>query len=282
MKKIASICMNSGPERSLNMARACDFITEAAHSGAEWIVLPELFSYMGPYKNLYDNAEDASSPNLQKIADLARRHQVTIVAGSMPERPENEAALQQQEAPIRKVYNSSFVFGPGGDLVAKYSKCHLFALWGRERQNVVCEADGFYPGNEVVRFEHEGLSVGLAICYDLRFPEFFLHMTKTAPIDVLIVPAAFTYKTGKDHWLLLLKARAVELQCYVVAANQCGTHPDQPQTYGHSAIISPWGEVLAETGESEAIIYHHIDSGYLAEVRTRLAVLQHKRWELYR
>ena len=182
----------------------------------------------------------------------------------------------------RRVFNTHYVFGREGDLLAKYRKTHLFNLNGDDGRPRYCESDAFIPGDKAADvFEVDGWKVGLAICYDLRFPDFFTALAARATPDVLAVPSAFTKGTGLAHWELLLRARAVERQAYVFAANQVGEHSPGKETYGHSVVVDPWGVVLADTGDRPGFAVAKLSRAALADVRGKLPALANRRPELY-
>jgi nitrilase len=175
------------------------------------------------------------------------------------------------ETPDR-VRNSTLVFDPQGQRIARYDKIHLFAFDnGRESYD---EGRVLEAGSEPASFEVDGLRVGLSVCYDLRFPELF---RRYAPVDLLLVPAAFTHTTGQAHWELLLRARAVENQCYVLAPAQGGTHPNGRRTFGHTELIDPWGQVLAVQAEGEGVVIGEVDPARIAQVREQLPALKHRK-----
>ena len=227
---VASVSMNSREIKKDNVSVAIEWIEKAAEKGASWVLLPEMFSYFGSYDGLYENAEFENSPLLQLLADTSKRLGITLFAGTIPLRsPDNK----------QKVYNTALVFSSQGEVIARYDKCHLFNLKDSNGKPLYCESDGYLSGGELKVFQHQGFSIGMSTCYDIRFPQFYAKMTSEKPVDVLVVPAAFTLKTGMAHWELLLKARAVENQCYVIAANQNGQHGGGKESYGHSMIIDP-------------------------------------------
>jgi predicted amidohydrolase len=195
---------------------------------------------------------------------MARAHRIWVIGGGMPERSADPA----------RPYNACVVFAPDGSLSARYRKIHLFDVELAERgyrESAACS-----PGSEPVTLSAGGLGVGLSICYDLRFPELYRSLS-AAGAEVLAVPAAFTVTTGKDHWHVLLRARAIEAQAYVVAAAQWGKHPGGRLTYGKSCIVDPWGEIIAHASEGEGVITAVVDRSYLARVRSTLPSLRHRR-----
>lgn len=262
--KIAACQMVSGPDVAANLATARRLLEDAAAQGARLAALPEYFCLMG----LHDSdklalAEDeGAGPIQQMLATAARELGLWIIGGTLPIRA----------ATAQRVRNATLVFAPSGECVARYDKIHLFAFDnGRESYD---EGRVLEPGNAPTRFDAEGLEVGLSVCYDLRFPELY---RAYGGCGLLAVPAAFTYTTGQAHWELLLRARAVENQCYVIAPAQGGTHANGRRTWGHSMVIDPWGEVLAVLPEGEGVVLADVDPARLAQVRQQLPALAHRK-----
>ncbi len=269
MTKFAAIQTVSTPDVARNLEAAGRLVGEAARAGATWVSLPEYFCLMGVRDDAkLDIAEtDGDGPIQRFLAAAAREHQVTLIGGTLPIRA----------ATPGRVRNACCVYGPTGARIARYDKIHLFAFDnGKEAYD---EARVLEPGDTPVAFESGGWRAGLSVCYDLRFPELYRGLMRP-PCDVLFVPAAFTYTTGLAHWLLLLRARAVENQCYVVAPAQGGLHENGRRTFGHSVVIDPWGEVLAiasDGGEGEGIAVADLSHERIAEVRIQLPALRHRR-----
>ncbi len=258
--------MVSTPDVAENLATAERLIAEAAAGGARFVLLPEYFCLMGQRDD--DKLRVAESPGegpmQARLSSAAERHGLWLAGGTLPLRT---------DAPER-VRNALLVWRPDGSLAARYDKMHLFAYDnGRERYD---EGRVLQAGAEPVAVQVDGWRVGLSICYDLRFPELYRALMQP-PCDVLCVPAAFTYTTGQAHWELLLRARAVENQCYVVAAAQGGTHRNGRRTWGHSLIADPWGEVLALRPEGEGVVLAELDRERIDEVRRQLPALAHRR-----
>jgi deaminated glutathione amidase len=273
--KIAAVQMVSTPDVAQNLEAAARLIGEAAAAGAQLVALPEYFCLMGRRDtDKLDIAEDHGLGPIQlALADAAREHAVWLVGGTLPLRVPGRAD---------RVRNSCLVFGPEGQPVARYDKIHLFAFDnGRERydEGRVLEA-GCEPASFTAGYGIDAHRVGLSVCYDLRFPELYRALAFGAAkqaCDLMCVPAAFTYTTGQAHWELLLRARAVENQCYVIAPAQGGTHQNGRRTWGHSLIVDPWGEVLALREEGEGVVLAELDAQRLAEVRAQLPALKHRR-----
>ncbi|WP_343604371.1 carbon-nitrogen hydrolase family protein [Roseateles sp.] len=277
---IAAIQMVSGPRLEENLERAAHWIGEAARQGARLVSLPEYFCLMGhkdtdklPYA---ERPGDVDAPIQGALRRAARAHGVWILGGTLP------MAIDGAALPAERVRNTTCVFAPDGTMAARYDKLHLFCYDnGRERYD---EARVLQAGEAPVSFDAPigggpTLRVGLSICYDLRFPELFRAMSfgGPRPLDLISVPAAFTYTTGQAHWELLLRARAVENQAYVIAAAQGGTHENGRRTWGHSLIVDPWGEVLACLPEGEGLAIARLDPARIAQVREQLPALQHRR-----
>ena len=264
--KIAALQMVSTPDVDRNLDAAAGLIARAAAAGALLAALPEYFCLMGRRDD--DKLAIAEAPGdgpIQRfLAMQARQHGLWIVGGTLP--------LRTGDA--KRVSNSSLVFAPDGTLAARYDKMHLFAFDnGRERYD---EGRVLEAGSQPVALQAGALRVGLSVCYDLRFPELYRALMQP-PCDVLCVPSAFTYTTGQAHWELLLRARAVENQCVVLAPAQGGTHENGRRTWGHSMIVDPWGEVLAQQAEGEGVVLASVDAQRLASVREQLPALRHRR-----
>jgi nitrilase len=269
--KIAAVQMVSTPRVDDNLAAARRLVTQAAAGGAQLVVLPEYFCVMGrgDADKLAVAEAGGDGPIQRMLAQTAREHGIWLVGGTLPirTRPEDDDP--------RRVLNANGVFAPDGTLAARYDKIHLFKYDnGRERYDEGC---AIRAGGVPTAVQAGALRVGLSVCYDLRFPELYRALMREAPCDVLSVPAAFTYTTGLAHWELLLRARAVENQCYVVAAAQGGTHENGRRTFGHSMIVDPWGAVLGVLPEGEGVVTAEVDPERIAQVRMQLPALEHRR-----
>lgn len=280
MTTVAAITMTSTSDKGQNIATAERLVRAAAKQGADWVQLPEMFAYHGPYDAVYAMAEDDGGPLAQKLAALARELGVVLIAGSVGERPEQVVTNADGH---RKIYNTCYIYGRDGRLIAKYRKTHLFNLVQADKTASYCESDGYLAGDAPITISIDGWLVGLSICYDLRFPAFYDRLAANAgDPDVILVPSAFTKTTGEAHWELLLRARAVERQAYVYAANQVGMHRPGKESFGHSMIIDPWGEVLANTGAIEGIAIASLSRERLQSIRSRLPALANRRPALYK
>lgn len=277
--KVAALQMVSTPRVDENLAQAEALIAQAAQAGAELLALPEYFCLMGlrdaDKLRIAEPLADTHAPDPQvspmqaRLAAAAKQHGVWLIGGTLP--------LVSDTAD--RVYNSVLVFNPDGARVARYDKIHLFCFDDGERR--YDEAATLTPGHEAVAFEmpdRQGQSwrIGLGVCYDLRFPELFRALTKVAPCDLLVLPAAFTHTTGLAHWELLLRARAVENLCHVLAPAQGGLHESGRRTFGHSLAIGPWGEVLAVQAEGPGVVLADLDRARQNMVRSQLPALTHR------
>jgi nitrilase len=264
--KIAAVQMVSTPDVARNLDAAARLIAEAAAAGARLVALPEYFCLMGrkDTDKLALAEADAAGPIQQMLSDQARLRGVWVVGGTLPMRT---------DSPDR-VRNSCCVYGPDGRRVARYDKLHLFAFDnGNERYD---EGRVLEAGSTPAAFDADGLRVGLSICYDLRFPELYRALA-SPPCDLVCVPSAFTHTTGRAHWELLLRARAVENQCYVLAPAQGGEHENGRRTWGHSMVVDPWGEVLGLRETGPGIVLAQLDIERIASVRRQLPALEHRR-----
>ena len=270
--KIAAIQMVSTPNWPSNRDAAALLIAQAAAAGATLVLLPEYFCIMGRHDtDKLALAETGGAGPIQSfLAAMAREHGVWLVGGSLP----------VATARADQVLNRCGVYAPDGSEAAHYDKIHLFAFDnGRESYD---EGRTLGAGSEAVALptgqlpNGQALRVGLSICYDLRFPELYRRLMMP-PCDVLCVPAAFTHTTGQAHWELLLRARAVENQCYVLAAAQGGKHLNGRRTWGHSMVVDPWGVVLDVLPEGEGFVLAEVDTARIAQVRSQLPALRHRR-----
>ncbi|MES2151513.1 MAG: carbon-nitrogen hydrolase family protein [Pseudomonadota bacterium] len=263
MTTVAAIQMVSTPVVAENIASAGRLVRAAAEGGAELVALPEYWPVMGMADT--DKVALAEQPGSGPIQDFmaqaAREHGIWLIGGTLP--------LVSGDA--GRVLNTTLVYGPDGQPAGRYDKIHLFGFSkGGESYD---EARTIVPGGTVGSFEAPFGRVGLAICYDLRFPELFRAMGECV---LMVVPAAFTHTTGLAHWEVLLRARAIENQCYVLAAAQGGRHANGRRTFGHSMLIDPWGEVKAVLDEGEGVVAGQIDLELIATVRASLPALRHR------
>ena len=264
MTIVAAVQMISTPDVGANIASARRLVAEAVATGAQLVTLPEYWPIMG--MSDVDKVGLAETQGHGPIQDFmreaARAHGVWLIGGTLP--------LVSPAA--GKVMNTTLVYDPQGAPVSRYDKIHLFGF--NKGAEAYDEARTIVPGESVVMFEAPFGRVGLAVCYDLRFPELFRAM---GDCTLMVVTAAFTHTTGMAHWEVLLRARAIENQCYVLASAQGGTHPNGRRTFGHSMLIDPWGEVKAVLPEGEGVISGVIDRQFLDGVRESLPALKHRK-----
>jgi predicted amidohydrolase len=256
--------MTSGADKAHNVATATALIRLAAQRGATFIGLPENFSWMGPESERAAAAESLEGPTLAHFAQLARELQVTLLAGSVLE----------AGAPGGRLYNTSTLFGPDGARLGVYRKIHLFDVEVGDGQTYR-ESAAVAPGTEVVVAHAPLGKVGMSVCYDLRFPELYRQHADAGAV-LLTVPSAFTVATGKDHWEVLLRARAIENQAYVLAPAQQGRHPKERMTWGHAMLVDPWGLVSARASEGEGLAIGEVNLALLEKIRRTLPSLQHR------
>ena len=266
--KIAAIQMVSSASLQANLETAGRLIQAAAQDEAQVVVLPEYFCIMGLKDTDKVNIRESfgSGPIQAELADLAKANGIYLIAGTIP--------LEAKDP--NKVLNTTLVFGPDGQRVARYDKIHLFGFQTnteRYQESETIEA-GEIPGIVKITANNTEWTLGLSICYDLRFPELYRALGQ---VDCHIIPAAFTYTTGKDHWEILLRARAIENQCYVLASAQGGIHQNQRRTWGNTMLIDPWGSILSSLSEGEGFISGVLSKEKLNEVRSKLPALAHRK-----
>jgi predicted amidohydrolase len=263
--KIAALQMVSTRDVAENLDKATQMIAEAASNGTQVVVLPEFFAKITTSEDPYrtSHSEMLNNGSIQAhLKAMAMLYSVYIIAGSIL----LDSHIQN------KFYNSCLLISPDGATLAHYNKVHLFKFDdGLQRYD---ESEILLAGDKIVSCDILGFKFGLAICYDLRFPELFRAMDV---VDIIVLPSAFTYQTGLAHWELLIRARAVENQCYFLGVNQGGVHETGRRTYGHSMLVDPWGEVLVSALEGEKIIYATINSDKISKVRSKLPALEHRR-----
>ena len=267
---MALVQMNSGADKAANVEAALAAIDEAATAGSRLVVLPELWTYLGPNTGNAGAAESIPGPLSEILAERARRHGIYLHIGSMLERIPGEDRLA----------NTTLVFDPNGEQVARYRKIHLFDV-DLDADTSYRESETIAPGEEIVTFDLDGTKIGLAICYDLRFPELF-RILALEGAEVVILPAAFTMVTGKDHWEILIRARAIENGMFMAAAGQVGQHPPGLSCYGRSMVVDPWGLVIAQASDRPAILYATIELDEIARVRRQVPSLANRQPERYR
>jgi nitrilase len=262
--RVAAVQTVSGGDVDANLAAIEPHVARASREGAKLVLLPEYFGIFGQHATDKVAVREADGHGKQQdwLSRMAREHEVWLVGGSVPIATADPA----------RVRSACLVYDATGARVARYDKMHLFAFSrGDERYD---EARTIEPGGSLVALDTPFGRVGLSICYDLRFAELYRGLGE---VVLLLVPSAFTATTGAAHWHVLLRARAIENQCYVLAAAQGGVHPGGRRTFGHSVLIDPWGEVIAELEQGEGMIAGDIDPARIARVRSELPALAHRR-----
>ncbi len=268
--------MCAGNDKSGNLARCRHLAGEARRAGAALLLLPECFAFIGAAeRDKFAVAEnlDAERPGpiLATLIEIATTHEMWVIGGGVAEIP----AGHGDRATLERTYNTCVVVSPRGHITALYRKIHLFDV-DIPGGAVLCESKTTAAGDAVVVAETDLGRIGLSICYDLRFPELYRELAVRRGAEILIVPAAFTAHTGAAHWHTLLRARAIENQCFVIAAGQWGRHNEKRESYGHSMIIDPWGNVLAEVQDGDGLAVADIDLDVLVRTRTQMPCLEHQ------
>ncbi len=266
--RVAAVQMRSGGDLAENLRVCRDLAARGAAEGARLIVLPECFALLGRgegEKLAIAEALDGTGPIVGMLRELATRHGAWIVGGGLPERVPGDG---------RRTYNTAAVIAPSGALVAAYRKIHLFDV-EIPGGAVLRESDATAPGEDRVVVEIEGAKVGVTICYDVRFPELYRELVLDHGADVLLVPAAFTAHTGAAHWHVLLRARAIEDQAWVVAAAQWGRHNDKRESYGHTLVIDPWGSIVGERADGDGVVVATLDGREVAKRRAQMPCARH-------
>ncbi|MDB6062557.1 MAG: carbon-nitrogen hydrolase [Verrucomicrobiaceae bacterium] len=287
---VAAIQMVSGNDVETNLARAKVLIAQAAERGAQLLVLPEAFAlFISQEQQQLGASEAGPRPRVRTfLAEQAALHKVWIVGGTIPvldeiaipEKAEKgDAANASKNSAKARPRAASFLIDASGREVARYDKMHLFDVDVNDKQGSYRESNTFAPGDAVVTVPTPFGCVGMAVCYDLRFPELFQQL-RLQGAEVIVVPSAFTRKTGLAHWLPLLRARAIETQCYFIGANQGGEHSATRHTSGGSVIVDSWGTVLAESAFGESVITATIDLEKLKRERGTMPVIQHRRFDI--
>ena len=265
--KIAAIQMTSGASVERNLDTAAHLLEQAALQRAQMAVLPEMFSTLSVENGILVAAEPlGDGPIQQFLADQARHHNIWIVAGTM--------AIKSNVND--KVYAACLVYDNHGKMIAHYNKIHLFDAQIEQGKEEYCESAHVLPGDTAIVFDSPFGKIGLAVCYDLRFPELF-RLLAAQGAEIFVLPAAFVYNTGVAHWEILCRARAIENLAYVVAADQSGTHPHGRHTYGHSMIVNPWGTILCQIEQDIGILVQEIDTDRVLQARKKLRVLEHRK-----
>jgi predicted amidohydrolase len=266
---VAALQMNSQDNKNKNVHTAENLLDVAAEKGAKLSVLPEMFNFLGPGEQRPVEAEDIPGPTIERMMAKAVQHQMFIIAGSI---------LEKGPTP-EKVYNTSVFINPEGQIIAQYRKIHLFDIVV-EGLPPYRESASVTPGVDIVTAETNFGTVGMTICYDLRFPELYCALSNRGS-QIITIPAAFTLHTGLAHWEVLVRARAIENLSYVIAAAQVGRFPVNRECFGNSMIVDPWGTVVARAPSMESVAVGEIDLDYLDNVRKNLPALTHRRAGIY-
>jgi predicted amidohydrolase len=266
----AAIQMTSLPDLQKNLAQAEELIQLAVNRGAELVCLPENFSYLGDEAAKTRLAREIAHQSLEFLKTMAQRYQVTLLGGGFPV-PQN---LENPE--LGKLFNTAVLVGKDGKELVRYHKMHLFDV-NLPDGNTYQESDIIQAGSDAppIYYSDDLGNLGLSVCYDVRFPELYRYLSQKGA-NVLFVPAAFTAYTGKDHWQVLLQARAIENTCYVIAPAQVGKHNPRRQSHGHAMIVDPWGVILADAGDRPGVAIAPIEPSRLEQVRRQMPSLQHR------
>jgi len=270
MKKVivAAIQMDNLDDKKINLEKADHYIEKAASNGAKLVGLPEYFNFIGPEDREFEAAESIPGPTTETLSKIARKRKIWLHGGSILEKVSGQD----------KLFNTCTFFNPDGEMIGKYRKIHLFDVEVKGGPSFK-ESRTKESGKEIVVLNTDIGKIGLSICYDMRFPEIYRIMALRGA-TVVFVPAEYTMFTGKDHWETVLRARAIENQCYVIAPAQIGIKPAY-QTYGRSLVIDPWGTVLAKASDIEACIFAEIDFEYLEKVRNQVPSLKNRKPTTY-
>ena len=266
--RVGAVQMTATDDVSANLAVCSELTARAASEGARLVVLPECFSFLGRRegdKLAMAEALDGKGRVMSQLRELATKHGVWMLGGGTPELVPGDG---------KRTYNAAIAIDPRGELVARYRKIHLFDV-DIPGGATLRESDSTAPGDELVVVDIDGAPVGVSICYDIRFPELYRQLVKDMGAEVLLVPAAFTAHTGAAHWHILLRARAIEDQAWVVAPAQAGRHNDKRESYGHTLIVDPWGTIVAERASGDGVVVATLDGDTVATRRTQMPCLQH-------
>jgi len=273
MHCVAAIQMASGPNVGANLLEVERLISQAVKQGAELVVLPENFAIMGEtdLDKLKLSEEEGHGAIQDFLSRQAAAHNVWIVGGTIPIKSDNE----------NRVFAACLLFDAEGNQVARYDKIHLFDVYVEESEENYIESQSIEPGHSVVVTTTPFGRIGLAVCYDLRFPELFRHMVEQ-DVEIIVLPAAFTAITGRAHWEVLVRARAIENLCYVIASAQGGYHVNGRETYGNSMIVDPWGRVLDRLPNGSGVVYADIDNLRMTKLRRSFPAIEHRKYRVQR
>lgn len=277
---VAVVQLVSTADVERNLLAAGKLIRDAASAGATLVLLPENFAVLdgGPLSQFAEREGDITALLQRFLTEQAKSNQVFLIAGTMPmiTRPLRPGQSEVETIIDGRVRPASLVYNPAGAMIARYDKMHLFDVRVEDKQAQYSESKSFEAGDQVVWVDTPMGRIGLSICYDLRFPELYRRLLEGGA-QILTVPSAFTKVTGEAHWEVLLRARAIENQCYVLAANHGGVHNDKRETFGHSMIVDPWGRILAQVDTGEGFACAEIDLDALHALRTKMPVQSHRR-----
>ena len=265
---VAAVQMRSVGDLAANLELCRRLVGDAAAGGAKLVVLPECFSFLGARegeKMVAAEVLDGSGPVMKTLAELCRQHGVWIIGGGTPETVAGDA---------KRAFNTCVVVDPTGKLVTRYRKIHLFDV-DIPGGATLRESDGTVAGEDLEVVHIEGVPVGLSICYDLRFPELYRKLTQDLGAQVVVIPAAFTAHTGAAHWHVLMRARAIENQVWIVAAAQWGKHNEKRESYGHSLIVDPWGVIVEERAEGDGVVAHGLTGAEVDKRRAQMPCGRH-------
>jgi predicted amidohydrolase len=269
--RVAVIQLNSKNDRETNVQNALRLVDQAAGQGSQFVLLPEYTTFVGGYEGYPVNAEPVPGPTSTRLSAKAKEHGIYLHGGSLIETTPDPA----------RFYNTSLLYDPSGELMAMYRKIHLFDI---DVPDEVTEMESrvVLPGDRLVAVDLPDFRLGLSICFDVRFPELYRTLA-VAGAEVMVIPAAFANSTGKVHWEILLRARAIENHAYILAPAQCGQDASGSWCYGHSMIVDPWGSILAEApGEGEAVLVRDIDAEHARIRRNQIQVLNLRKPQIYR
>lgn len=274
MQCVAAIQMVSGLSVDVNLKTAAQLITQAVSQGAKLVVLPEYFAMLDSTQLVAVGKKeaDANGPIRSFLAQQAKQHRVWIIAGTLPTVTSIEGHLNTDN----KIYAASFVYDHNGIEVARYDKIHLFDVTVDDNQTTYHESKATCAGDRVVTVDTPVGKVGLAVCYDVRFPELFRQL-RLQGADVFVLPSAFTEVTGKAHWEALIRARAIENFCYVIASGQGGVHENHRRTFGDSMVVDSWGNVINRLTKGAGVVIADIDLEKQADIRKKMPVHEHQR-----
>jgi predicted amidohydrolase len=269
----ACVQLRSTNDIEANLARAERLVRRAASYGAKLVATPENTSFLGPQFHKVELAEPIDGPIATRFAKLADELSIHLLVGSFAE----QKRAADGSVDVNRCFNTSLLFGPNGDRLAVYRKIHLFDV-DVPGGVTIRESDSVAAGDEVVVAETALGNIGMSICYDLRFPELYRALVDRGA-DMIAIPSAFTLATGKDHWHLLVRARAIETQCWVLAPAQWGRHDEKGvrESYGHSLVVDPWGTVVADKGHGVGLVLAEVDPARMSEVRNAIPVRSHRR-----